>query len=120
FAHLQTWFGAPEGTDWKALSAYMVGLSLTLILMALRLRYTWWPFHPVGYAISGSWSMNCLWMPLLIAWAAKLILVRYGGFKLYRAAIPFALGLILGEFVVGSLWTILGIVLQIHTYSFWV
>ncbi len=120
YAHLQTWFGAPEGTDWRALIAYCAGFALTLTLMALRLRYTWWPFHPVGYAISGSWSMNCLWLPLLIAWLAKLILIRYGGFKLYRSAIPFALGLIIGEFVVGSLWTILGIALQIHTYSFWV
>ncbi len=120
YAHLQTWFGAPEGTDWRALIAYGVGLGLTLTLMALRLRFTWWPFHPVGYAISASWSMNCLWMPLLIAWLAKLMIIRYGGFKMYRAAIPFALGLILGEFVVGSLWTILGIALQIHTYSFWV
>jgi hypothetical protein len=33
---------------------------------------------------------------------------------------PFFFGLILGEFVVGSLWTIIGIVFNIPSYGFWV
>jgi hypothetical protein len=120
YQHMSAWMSYAEGTDWPAMAGYGVGLIATLALMALRMRFTWWPFHPVGYAISSSWSMNCLWMPLLIAWLAKTMITRYGGYKMFRAAIPMALGLILGEFVVGSLWTIIGIVLGIHTYSFWV
>ncbi|MFQ6098510.1 MAG: DUF6785 family protein, partial [Armatimonadota bacterium] len=120
YRHMASWMTVQEGTDWPAMIAYCVGLVVTLALMALRVRFTWWPFHPVGYAISSSWSMNCLWMPLLIAWAAKSLITRYGGYKMFRAAIPMALGLILGEFVVGSVWTIVGIILGIHTYSFWV
>jgi hypothetical protein len=64
--------------------------------------------------------MNCLWLPIFIAWLVKTVILRYFGFKAFEHAIPFALGLVLGEFLVGSLWTIIGIVLQINTYSFWV
>ncbi len=76
--------------------------------------------HPVGYAISGSWSMNCLWLPIFIAWLAKLLITRYGGHRTFTRALPFALGMVLGEFIIGSLWCILGIALGISTYSFWV
>jgi hypothetical protein len=78
------------------------------------------PFHPVGYAVSSSWSLNIIWLPLLIAWAVKLLMLRYGGLKLYRDSLPFFLGLILGEFVVGSLWTLIGIGMGIPSYGFWV
>ena len=120
FTELASWLNAPFHTRWPRLGAYAVGFLFTWLLMTLRVNFIWWPFHPVGYAISSSWSMNCLWLPILIAWAIKAIILRYFGFKSFQAAIPFALGLVLGEFVVGSLWTILGIVLQVNTYSFWV
>ena len=46
--------------------------------------------------------------------------VAYGGVVRHRKIAPFFLGLILGEFTVGSLWTILGIIAGIPTYGFWV
>ncbi len=120
FVHIQNWLQNPEGTDWHAIAAQSVSLIFVLTLMTLRMRFIWWPFHPVGYAISSSWAMNCLWACLLIAWAIKLLVLRYGGYKLFQSVIPFALGLILGEYIIGSFWTIIGIGLGIDTYSFWV
>jgi len=120
YQRLQSWLTVAHGPDYWALGAYAVGMAFTLVLMALRMRFVWWPFHPVGYAISSSWSMNCLWMPLLIAWIAKVVVTRYSSSNVFRSLIPLALGLILGEFVIGSLWCLLGIALQINTYSFWV
>ena len=120
FTELASWLNAPFHTRWPRIGAYVVGFLFTWLLMTLRVNFIWWPFHPVGYAISSSWSMNCLWLPILIAWCIKWVILRYFGFKSFQNAIPFALGLVLGEFVVGSLWTILGIALQINTYSFWV
>ncbi|MBM3497267.1 MAG: hypothetical protein FJX74_01230 [Armatimonadetes bacterium] len=120
YNRLQSWISAPQPANPSKAVAYLVGLAFTLGLMALRVRFVWWPFHPVGYAISSSWSMNCLWMPILIAWATKLLIMRYAGPKAFQRAIPLALGLILGEFIVGSLWCLLGIALQRSTYSFWV
>jgi hypothetical protein len=79
----------------------------------------WFPFHPVGFAVSSSWSMHLLWLPLFIAWVIKLTILRYGGLKLYKQALPLFLGLILGECVVGSFWTIWGIIFRIPSYAFW-
>lgn len=120
FVRLQSWMVTPFPTRWPRIGAYGVGFAFTLLLMFLRVNFVWWPFHPVGYAISSSWSMNCLWLPIFIAWLVKYVLLRYGGFRSFQYAIPIALGLVLGEFVVGSLWTLLGVILQTHTYAFWV
>jgi len=120
YNRLQSWISAPQPPNLNMDIAYLVGLAFTLALMALRVRFVWWPFHPVGYAVSSSWSMNCLWMPILIAWAIKVLVTRYAGPKAFHRVIPVALGLILGEFIVGSLWCLLGIGLQRSTYAFWV
>lgn len=120
FQRLAGWIQAPYPTRWPEIAAYGVGFFFSLILMFLRVNFIWWPFHPVGFAISGSWSMNCLWLPILIAWLIKLVMLRYGGFKMFQSAIPAALGLVLGEFILGSLWTLIGIIFQIRTYAFWV
>ena len=120
YIRLASWISVPQPADWHRVGAYVVGLVFTLGLMALRVRFAWWPFHPVGYAISSSWSMNCLWLPIFVAWALKTIIMRYAGPKTFHKVIPIALGLILGEFIIGSLWCILGIILQQSTYSFWV
>lgn len=100
-------------------AAVGAGLGITLLLNALRLRLAWFPFHPVGYAVSGSWSLSLLWLPLLIAWSVKLALLHYGGLRAYRNALPFFLGVILAECVLGSLWALAGILLDIPTYAFW-
>jgi hypothetical protein len=46
--------------------------------------------------------------PGAIAWLAKVFTLRYGGLKAYRGALPFFLGLILGDFLAGGLWTLIG------------
>ena len=63
--------------------------------------------------------MNLLWMPLLVAWAVKSTLLRYGGMRMYQASLPFFYGLILGQFIPGSLLNIWGIFTNTPTYQFW-
>jgi hypothetical protein len=96
-----------------------VGFMVTLVLNVLRLRVGWFPFHPVGYAVSSSWSLGLLWLPLMVAWIIKLLLLRYGGLKAYRHWLPLFLGIILGECVIGSMWTLVGITFDMPTYAFW-
>ena len=88
-------------------------------MLILRTRFVGWPLHPVGYAVSSSWSMNLLWMPLLIAWIIKLLVLRYGGLRLYRQGLPLALGLFLGEYVAGGFWSLVGIALHTGVWLFW-
>ena len=118
---MQSWIHSPtpEQQQFNTRVAIAVGFFLTLLLNALRVRLPWFPFHPVGFAVSSSWSLSLLWLPLLIAWVIKGLLLRYGGLRAYRQTLPFFLGVILGECVVGSLWALIGIALGISTYAFW-
>jgi len=109
FNRLQNWLVNPSSPNYPASIAMLVGLTTTLFLMIMRMRMFWWPFHPAGYAISGSWSMNVFWFSIFISSIAKWIIMKHGGLQTHRKAVPFFLGLILGEFFVGSLWGLIGI-----------
>ncbi len=86
------------------------GVLVTLALSVLRMRYVWWPLSPLGFALSGSWSMIVFWFPIMVAWALKGAVLRYGGMRLYQRLRPLMFGLILGEFSQAVLWaTISGI-----------
>jgi hypothetical protein len=58
-------------------------------------------------------------MPLLLAWLTKALLLRYGGVRTYQASLPFFYGLILGQFIPGSLLNLWGIATANPTYQFW-
>jgi len=117
---LTGWLTQPWEPNTVATLAMLIGLAFASVLLWLRLRFVGFPFHPIGFAISANWAMNCVWLPLCLSWLAKVLIMRYTGARGYRAAIPFALGLILGEFVVGSLWALIGVALDIPTYGFWI
>ncbi len=83
------------------------GAGTTVFLAVMRALYTWWPFHPLGYAMGPSWPMIQLWFSVLVGWALKSVILRYGGFKRFREAKPFFLGLVVGEFSAAGLWLLI-------------
>lgn len=117
---LQNWLTNPTEASASTPIAFSTGTLFALLLAFARSRFLWWPFHPAGYAVSNSWGMAIAWFPLFIAWVIKVLLVRIGGLKAHRQAIPFFMGLILGEFVVGSLLSVIGTALGKTYYAFWV
>ena len=118
---VNTWMTAPERWSPAPSFAVLIGLVLALGLATLRSNLAWWPFLPAGYAISGGpgASMDCLWMSVFVAWLVKLLLIKYGGSRVYRDAAPFFVGLVLGEFIVGGFWNLYGTVLGVQVYHFW-
>ena len=114
------WLKQPKAGSVPVSVAIIAGFLFAAFLQLMRVRFAWWPLHPLAYAVSGSWEMNLLWMPLLIAWIFKTLLLRYGGgVKTYQASLPFFYGLILGQFIPGSLLNIWGIWTGTPTYQFW-
>ncbi len=85
---------------------FAIGASATMLMAALRTRLMWFPLHPLGYALSGTWTMMVFWFPCMVAWFLKVIMLRYGGMKLYARARPFFLGMVLGEFTTAVLFTL--------------
>jgi len=120
FTRLQWWFNSSAGTDYPGVGFMGMGFAWTTIFMFLRTRFLGWSLHPLGYALSGSWSMNLIWFSLFLSWLIKWIVLKHGGLKAYREDIPFFLGLILGEFVMGSVWMIIGVLGNSQTYAFWI
>ena len=48
-------------------------------------------------------------MPVLVAWLIKATTLRVGGIRLYRALLPFFLGVMLGDFLVPLGWAVIGL-----------
>ncbi len=120
FERLNNWVngGLDKRPNIPAVTAVCAGFVSTLVLLFLRLRFFGFPLHPIGYAVSSSWSIHLVWLPLFIAWVFKGLALRYGGLPAYRRWLPFFLGLILGDCVMGSIWAFLSLVLNVRTYNF--
>jgi hypothetical protein len=85
---------------------FIIGVIVTVLLVTLRARLLWFPLHPLGYALSGTWTMMVFWFPCFVAWLFKVLILRYGGMKLYSHARPLFLGMVLGEFTTAILFTL--------------
>jgi hypothetical protein len=106
-----------------ALPAYatlhcFIGAAVTALLVMLRTRLLWFPLHPLGFALSETWTMIVFWFPCLVAWLCKVIILRYGGMRWYAGARPLFLGMVLGEFTMAVLWTIPSLFYRTPTPAF--
>jgi len=118
FAHrLQNWLNYPTEQNYSAMSAMVVAFGITGFLLAMKMRFIWWPFHPIGYVLStGPAELVYIWCPVLVSWAVKFAILKYGGLRAYRRAIPFFAGLILGDYIMSCNWSIISMIFKITTY----
>ncbi len=86
------------------------GAVICVLLGVLRLRFSWWPFHPIGYVLSNSLMVEYALCPFFIAWVAKVAVTRYGGLRLYRATLPLAVGLIIGNILNITVWNVVALI----------
>jgi hypothetical protein len=120
FNRLQRWLQFPSDPDWTRISYMSGGFVFVFILTVMRMRFVWWPFHPAGYALAISYAMDYFWFAFFVSWLVKFILIKQGGIKTHRKAAPFFLGLILGDYVLGSCWAILGPVFGFRNYKIFI
>lgn len=74
------------------------------LLIYLRHRLPWWPLHPVGLAISGSYLARRTSFTIFVAWLIKFVLIKIGGPAVYNRSRPLFVGLLVG-YVVGILFS---------------
>src|SRR5207248_1973387 len=55
-------------------------------------------------------------LAIVLAWAIKTLVLRYGGMRLYRQSLPFFYGMILGDFLAGGLTTLAGCIFGVNVY----
>jgi hypothetical protein len=100
----------PTETDVNGVAAMGIGAAVTALLGVMRLRFWWWPFHPIGYMAAMSFGLYLFWAPFLIGWACKTLVLRYGGLRLYRSTIPLAIGFIVGDLLNRGVWAAVALV----------
>jgi hypothetical protein len=83
-----------------------VGAVVMTGLIWARHNLLWWPLHPIGFVAGGTWILNSIWFSIFLAWLVKVLVLHYMGANGYRATRWFFLGMILGQFVAGGVWTV--------------
>jgi hypothetical protein len=119
FNRLNSWIESPRLPNSGMGMAVASGGLVCLGLVLLRQTFPWWPFHPISFTITATFQANLVWLPLLIAWVIKGVVLRTGGRSLYVRFLPFFYGLILGQAVFGSFWSFVSVVTGKRMYSFW-
>ncbi|MBS7642115.1 hypothetical protein KEJ40_03000, partial [Candidatus Bathyarchaeota archaeon] len=83
--------GGPRASQWILFS---IGAAIVSIVYALHAKYPWFPLNPAGVTMGMGWMMVPVLTPAIVAYIAKVIVMRIGGAKLYEdVAMPFAIGL---------------------------
>ncbi len=76
------------------------GAVFVLLLQAARHQFLWFPLHPGGFVMAQSGALEWMWVPIVIAGLVKAAILKAGGLRLYEKAVPFFIGLIVGDYAV--------------------
>ncbi len=87
----------------------IAGAVIMGILVTCYYRFYWWPFHPIGYLMIYSSAMKILWLSFFIGWLFNALCMRYGGITLFKKMRFFFAGLIIGDFLMGGTWALIGL-----------
>lgn len=105
---------APTDPWPRALWFVLFGAVVTVLFGAMRARYVWWPFHPIGFLFSQQLDTYFRFPgPFFIAWLVKVLGNRYGGGSFIERVRPFFVGLIVADVgmeVINAIVRTLGVV----------
>ncbi|GAB6193263.1 DUF6785 family protein [Desulfocastanea catecholica] len=87
----------------------LAGALVMLVLVTCYHRFYWWPIHPIGYLTAYSSAMRILWVSFFIGWTCNALCMRYGGIVLFKKLQFFFIGLIIGDFLMGGGWALVGL-----------
>jgi hypothetical protein len=117
YIKLRNWLTYPQPPDYAGIVYVIGGAAMVSFLSFMSTRYVWWILHPVGYAYASTFgNMFLLWSGMLTCSIVKWIILRFGGVKAYRRWLPFFIGLLLGDYVIASIWSIIGTITGLPMY----
>lgn len=89
---------------WSAAIGFVVFLGFA----AARLRFPWWPLHPVLFLVWHTKVLALFAISFLLGWLIKVLVTKYGGERTYRAFQPLMLGLVAGDILGGGTTILIG------------
>lgn len=109
YENVQRLVDAPSGPNPWIITFAAVGAAVMLGLVLCFQRFYWWPLHPIGYLTMYSSSMRILWFSFFVGWLCNHVTLRYGGVALFRKVRFLFIGLILGDFLMGGIFAVIGL-----------
>jgi hypothetical protein len=106
---LQGYLTNPKPPDLAGMGVFAGSAAFALLLALLRARYTWFPFHPMGFALGVGGTVDRWWFALLLCTVIKGAVIRYGGVRGFQKTAPFFMGLVLGNYVIACFWTLVAL-----------
>ncbi|MEX0774545.1 MAG: DUF6785 family protein [Phycisphaeraceae bacterium] len=94
--------------DVSRLGWIAAGLGLFGAFAVARLRWTWWPLHPVLFVLLGNWGLATFGVSFLVGWAIKSAVVGMGGAQAYHRALPLMCGIIAAGLAGATFWMVVG------------
>jgi len=86
-----------------------IGAVVMAVLAVGYHRFYWWPLHPIGYLMLYSSAMKILWLSFFIGWLFNTVCMHYGGVSLFKKMRYFFVGMIMGDFLMGGTWALIGL-----------
>ncbi len=116
---LEGWLTNPKPPNVAGMEVFAGSAVFAMLLALLRARYTWFPFHPMGFALGVGGTVDRWWFALVLCTLFKSVIIRYGGVQGYQKAAPFFMGLVLGNYVVACIWSLIAIYYNVPMYWGW-
>lgn len=99
----------PVGPNEWTITYAAAGAVVMLLLIVCYYKFPWWPLHPLGYLACYSAGMQILWFPFFLGWLCNHLVLHYGGTRLFNKVRFLFIGLILGDFLMGGVFAVLGL-----------
>ncbi|MBM3264936.1 MAG: hypothetical protein FJY97_16120 [candidate division Zixibacteria bacterium] len=93
---LATWINNQTQLTGGEYTGLLAGVLIGWLLILCYHSFSWWPLHPIGWAVAQTWGITMIVTSIFIVWLIKAILLSFGGTSMYRKAQPFFIGLLVG------------------------
>ena len=109
YENVQRLLEAPAGSNNTVIGFTLLGAAVMFALVVAYQRFYWWPIHPLGYLTMYSSAMRILWFSFFLGWLCNHLTLRYGGIVLLKRVRLLFIGLILGDFLMGGIFAVIGL-----------
>jgi hypothetical protein len=89
---------------------FAYGAALVGLCALMRLRFSWWPFHPLPLLFFNTWAMSRLYFPFFLGWLIKTALLKIWGGTVFARSKPFFIGVIVGQIVMAGIWIVVNVI----------